>query len=124
MCSNIICESIMNNGGSFCVRFRDKEDINDEDIRTWINFIISPEMMKIGDKYLLLEMHAELIKKDWFMTLIDVKDYVATKERMFADYEDRMQWAKKMVINISQAGYFSADRTIAQYDQDIWHVNS
>ncbi len=97
--------------------------INDDDIRTWINFIISPEMLKVGNVHLLLEMHAELIKKDWFMTLLDVKDYVQTKERMLADYEDRDAWAKKMLINISQAGYFSSDRTIAQYDEDIWHVN-
>ncbi len=97
--------------------------INDEDIRTWINFIISPEMMKLGNPSLLLEIHAELIRKDWFMTLLDVKEYIKTKERMFADYEDRMAWAKKLVVNISQAGYFSSDRTIAQYDEDIWHVN-
>ncbi len=97
--------------------------INDEDIRTWINFIISPEMMKLGDKHLLLEIHAELIKKDWFMTLLDVKEYVETKEKMFADYEDRMAWASKTVVNIAKAGYFSSDRTIAQYDEDIWHIN-
>ena len=70
--------------------------INDADIRKWVDFIISPEMMKIGDVRTLLEIHAELIQKDWFMTLLDVKDYVQTKERVFADYEDRMSWAKKM----------------------------
>ena len=76
----------------------------------------------IGDKYLLLELHAELIRKDWFMTLLDVKDYIQKKEQAYADYEDRMAWAKKMVVNIAKAGYFSSDRTIAEYNRDIWHL--
>ena len=96
--------------------------INDEDIRRWVDFIISPEMLKIGDVRTLLEIHAELIQKDWFMTLLDVKEYVQTKERVFADYEDRMTWAKKMIVNIAKAGFFSSDRTIAEYNRDIWHV--
>ena len=96
--------------------------INDADIRKWVDFIISPEMMKIGDVRTLLEIHAELIQKDWFMTLLDVKDYVQTKERVFADYEDRMSWAKKMIVNIAKAGFFSSDRTIAEYNRDIWHL--
>ena len=96
--------------------------INDADIRKWVDFIISPEMMRIGDVRTLLEIHAELIQKDWFMTLLDVKDYVQTKERVFADYEDRMSWAKKMIVNIAKAGFFSSDRTIAEYNRDIWHV--
>ncbi len=96
--------------------------INDEDIRRWINFIISPEMMKIGDPYHLLKIHAELIQKDWFMTLLDVKDYIQTKGQAYAGYEDRMAWAKKMLINIAKAGYFSSDRTIAEYNRDIWRL--
>ena len=96
--------------------------IQDEEIREWINFIISPEMMKIGDPYHLLKIHAELIQKDWFMTLLDVKEYVNTKERVYADYEDRMAWAKKMLVNIAKAGFFSSDRTIAEYNRDIWHL--
>lgn len=96
--------------------------INDKDIRKWVDFIISPEMLKIGDVRTLLEVHAELIQKDWFMTLLDVKDYIQTKERVFADYEDRMTWAKKMIVNIAKAGFFSSDRTIAEYNRDIWHV--
>ncbi|OOB79020.1 MAG: maltose phosphorylase [Epulopiscium sp. Nuni2H_MBin003] len=98
--------------------------INDADIRTWLDFIISPAMLKIGDVELLLEIHAELIRKDYFMTLIDVKDYIKVKEEMFKDYEDRETWAKKMLINISEAGYFSSDRTIAQYNKDIWHIDT
>ena len=96
--------------------------IQDEEIREWINFIISPEMMKIGDPYHLLKIHAELIQKDWFMTLLDVKEYVNMKERVYADYEDRMAWAKKMLVNIAKAGFFSTDRTIAEYNRDIWHL--
>ena len=94
--------------------------INDADIRRWIDFIISPEMLKIGDVRTLLEIHAELIQKDWFMTLLDVKEYITTKEKAFADYEDRLTWAKKMLVNIAKAGYFSSDRTIAEYNRDIW----
>ena len=96
--------------------------INDEEIRRLVDFIISPELLRIGDKYLLLELHAELIRKDWFMTLLDVKDYIQKKEQAYVDYEDRMAWAKKMVVNIAKAGYFSSDRTIAEYNRDIWHL--
>ncbi|MCF2683898.1 glycogen/starch/alpha-glucan phosphorylase [Faecalicatena contorta] len=94
--------------------------INDADIRRWIDFIISPEMLKIGDVRTLLEIHAELIQKDWFMTLLDVKEYIEVKEKAFADYEDRIRWAKKMLVNIAKVGYFSSDRTIAEYNRDIW----
>ena len=61
------------------------------------------------------------MSKDWFMTLLDLKDYILTKERMLEDYEDEKAWAKKMLVNIAKAGYFSSDRTIAEYNQDIWH---
>ncbi|WP_286152661.1 glycogen/starch/alpha-glucan phosphorylase [Sporofaciens musculi] len=96
--------------------------IEDEQIRTLVNFIISPEMMKIGDPYHLLQIHAELIYKDWFMTLLDLKDYIAVKERACEEYEDRKAWSKKMLVNIAKAGYFSSDRTIGDYNNDIWHL--
>ena len=96
--------------------------IHDEQIRSLINFIISPEMMKIGDPYHLLQIHAELIQKDWFMTLLDLKDYIATKNRAYEEYADRKAWSKKMLTNIAMAGYFSSDRTIAGYNKDIWHL--
>lgn len=96
--------------------------INDEDIRKWIDFIINPEMLKLGDVSILLEIHAELIKKDWFMTLLDLKDYIKTKEKMFKDFEDRKSWSKKMLINIANAGFFSSDRTIEEYNRDIWKI--
>ena len=96
--------------------------INDGQIRELINFIISPEMMKIGEPYHLLRIHAELIQKDWFMTLLDLKEYISAKERAYADYEDRRTWSKKMLVNIAKAGYFSSDRTIAEYNKDIWKL--
>ena len=96
--------------------------IEDEQIRTLVNFIISPEMMKIGDPYHLLQIHAELIYKDWFMTLLDVKEYIEVKDRALAEYEDRKAWSRKMLVNIAKAGYFSSDRTIEDYNKDIWHL--
>ena len=97
--------------------------INDADIREYVNFIISPEIMKIGNPYVLLRLHAELIQKDWFMTLLDVKDYIRVKETALKDYADRKTWAKKMLINIANAGFFSSDRTIEEYNRDIWHLS-
>ncbi len=96
--------------------------IEDEQIRALVNFIISPEMMKIGDPYHLLQIHAELIYKDWFMTLLDLKEYIAVKSRSYEDYADRKAWSRKMLVNIAKAGYFSSDRTIADYNKDIWHL--
>ena len=96
--------------------------VNDADIKKYIDFIISAEVMKVGNAHTLLELHAELIKKDWFMTLLDIKDYIKTKEIALADYDDRRTWAKKMLVNISKAGFFSSDRTIAEYNKDIWNL--
>ncbi len=95
---------------------------NDEDIRRAIDFIVSDEMMAVGNRENLERLYNELLNKDWFMTLPDFRDYVKTRERIYADYEDRMAWAKKMLVNISKAGFFSSDRTIAQYNEDIWHL--
>ena len=95
---------------------------NDANIKRAVDFIVSDEMMAVGCRENLERLYNELLNKDWFMTLPDFKDYVATKERIYADYEDRMAWAKKMLINISKAGFFSSDRTIAQYNEDIWKL--
>ena len=92
---------------------------NDENIRRAIDFIVSDEMMAVGCRENLERLYNELLNKDWFMTLPDFEEYVAAKERIFADYEDRMAWAKKMLVNMSQAGFFSSDRTIAEYNKDI-----
>ena len=95
---------------------------NDANIKRAVDFIVSDEMMAVGCRENLERLYNELLNKDWFMTLPDFEDYVATKESIYADYEDRMAWAKKMLINISKAGFFSSDRTIAQYNEDIWHL--
>lgn len=95
---------------------------NDPDIKRAIDFIVSDTLMAVGCRENLERLYKELLNKDWFMTLPDFKDYVETKERIYADYEDRMAWAKKMLVNISKAGFFSSDRTIAQYNEDIWHL--
>lgn len=95
---------------------------SDPDIKRAIDFIISDEMMAVGCKENLKRLYNELLNKDWFMTLPDFKEYAKTKERIYADYEDRMAWAKKMLVNISKAGFFSSDRTIAQYNDEIWHL--
>ena len=79
-------------------------------------------MLKVGDKVNLERLHNELINKDWFMTLLDIEDYIKTKDQVFADFKDRETWNKKVLINISKAGFFSSDRTIAQYNEDIWHL--
>ncbi len=96
--------------------------INDERIRTLVSFIISPEMLKLGNVEMLLRLHAEIIKKDWFMTLIDLNEYIKVKEECFEGYENKKAWAKKMIINIAKTGFFSSDRTIKQYNDDIWKI--
>ena len=92
------------------------------EIKKLVDFIVSDEMIKVGDKENLTRLHQELINKDWFMTLLDVEDYIRVKDIAFKDYEDRETWNKKVLINISKAGFFSSDRTIAQYNEDIWHL--
>lgn len=97
--------------------------LNNKDIRSAVDFITSDKMQKYGDIKCLKRLKDELINKDWFMTLIDFDDYVTTKEKAYNDYENRKEWAKKMLINISQAGYFSSDRTIKEYNDEIWHLD-
>lgn len=92
-------------------------------IKPLVDFIVSDAVLAVGKKERLERLYNELINKDWFMTLLDLEDYIETKERMFADYEDRDVWLEKVLINIAKAGFFSADRTIAQYNNEIWHLN-
>ena len=87
-----------------------------------VDFITSDAMLKIGDETQLNRLKNELLNKDWFMTFLDFDSYVETKEKAYADFNDREAWAKKMLVNISQAGFFSSDRTIAQYNEDIWKL--
>ena len=92
-------------------------------IKPLVDFIVSDAVLAVGKKERLERLYNELINKDWFMTLLDLEDYIETKERMFADYEDRDVWLEKVLVNIAKAGFFSADRTIAQYNDEIWHLN-
>ena len=94
-----------------------------EAIKPLVDFIISDAVLAVGNKERLTRLHKELINKDWFMTLLDLEDYIVTKERMLADYEDRDAWLDQVIVNIAKAGFFSSDRTIAQYNEDIWHLN-
>ena len=100
------------------------ESIYDEDpeIAKLVDFIISKEMFAVGNKKSLIRLYMELLTKDWFMTLLDVKEYIQVKEQVFEDYADKKAWEQKMIVNIAKAGFFSSDRTIAQYNEDIWHL--
>ena len=91
-------------------------------IKEAVDFIVSKQALKVGHKENLERLYKELLNKDWFMTLLDLEDYIETKDRMFADYEDRQKWKKMMLVNIAKAGFFSSDRTIAEYNRDIWKL--
>ena len=91
-------------------------------IKRAVDFINSPEMQTVGIKSHLDQLHHEIITKDWYMTLIDLVEYIATKDRMFNDYESSEHWNKMALVNIAKAGYFSSDRTIAEYNRDIWKI--
>lgn len=91
-------------------------------IKEAVDFIVSKQALKVGHKENLERLYKELLNKDWFMTLLDLEDYIATKDKMFADYEDSQKWKKMMLVNIAKAGFFSSDRTIAEYNRDIWKL--
>ena len=95
---------------------------NSPALKETVDFIISKKMLAVGDKENLERLYNELLNKDWFMTFPDFAAYCRTKEKAFSDYEDRASWAKKMLVNISRAGYFSSDRTIEEYNRDIWKL--
>lgn len=95
----------------------------DEMIRELVDFIKGEELEAIGDMENLERLYKEIRSKDWFMALLDVKEYIQTKEKMLADYEDEEAWSRKALVNIAKAGYFSADRTIAEYNRDIWKLS-
>ena len=87
-----------------------------------VDFLVSPELLAIGDPVSLSTLWRDMKGKDWFMALLDVEEYIAVKDRALHDYGDRRSWAKKMLVNIAKSGYFSSDRTIRQYNEDIWHL--
>ena len=91
-------------------------------IREAVDFIVGPQCMKIGHKENLERLYNDILNKDWFMALIDLEDYIKVKDQMFADYEDRKHWNQMSLVNIAKAGFFSSDRTIAEYNRDIWKL--
>lgn len=96
----------------------------DAKLKEAVDFIVGEEMMAVGDKEHLTRLYNELLNKDWFMTFPDFEDYIATRERTYQEYNDRMAWAEKMLVNIAKAGFFSSDRTIAQYEKEIWKTGT
>mgnify|MGYP000319287633 CR=1 FL=1 len=91
-------------------------------IKEAVDFIVCKEVLKVGKKENLERLYNELLNKDWFMTLLDLEDYIKVKDQAFADYEDQQKWKKMMLVNIAKAGFFSSDRTIAEYNRDIWKL--
>ena len=96
----------------------------DAALKEAVDFIVGKEMMAVGDKEHLTRLYNELLNKDWFMTFPDFEDYIVTREKAYHDYNDRMAWAEKMLVNIAKAGFFSSDRTIEQYDREIWKTGT
>lgn len=99
------------------------QDYIDEEVKTILDFLVSDEMVAIGDATCLQRLYQDLNHKDWFMALLDLKSYIATKNQMIKDYQDTESWMKKSLVNISKAGFFSSDRTIEQYNHDIWKLD-
>ena len=93
-------------------------------IREAVDFLVGPEMMKVGRKENLERLYNDILNKDWFMALIDLEDYIRVKDKMFADYEDRRRWEQMCLTNIAKSGFFSSDRTIREYNRDIWHLDN
>lgn len=94
----------------------------DETIRRLVDFIVDKNLLVMGDPVSLVRLYKDVRWKDWFMALLDLRDYIAVKERALADYEDRAAWSGKALVNIAKAGFFSSDRTIAQYNEEIWKL--
>ena len=92
-------------------------------IKEAVDFLVGPQMMTVGHKENLERLYHDILNKDWFMALIDLEDYIRVKDKMFADFEDRRHWEQMSLVNIAKAGYFSSDRTIEQYNKDIWHLD-
>lgn len=91
-------------------------------IKEAVDFLVGPEMLKVGHKENLERLYKDILNKDWFMALIDLEDYIRVKDKMFADYEDRRKWNQMSLVNIAKAGFFSSDRTIEEYNRDIWKL--
>ncbi|MBQ3089456.1 MAG: glycogen/starch/alpha-glucan phosphorylase [Oscillospiraceae bacterium] len=102
--------------------YRSRDYYEDPEIMPLVDFICNKRLLAMGDQKSLIRLYQEIVTKDWFMTLLDLKEYIAVKDRMLEAYEDRESWAKMMLTNIAMSGFFSSDRTIAEYNRDIWHL--
>ena len=91
-------------------------------IKEAVDFIVGKQALKAGHKKNLERLYKELLNKDWFMTLLDLEDYIKVKDQMMEDYEDQAKWRRMMLVNIAKAGFFSSDRTIEEYNRDIWKL--
>ena len=96
---------------------------SDPELTEVLDFVCSPELLARGDAGCLTRVYRDFVAKDYFMALLDARDYVAVKERCLADYEDRLAWGEKTLVNIAKSGFFSSDRTIREYNRDIWHLS-
>ena len=96
---------------------------SDPELTEVLDFVCSPELLARGDAGCLTRVYRDFVAKDYFMALLDARDYVAVKERCLADYEDRAAWGEKALVNVAKSGFFSSDRTIREYDRDIWHLS-
>lgn len=103
--------------------YRSSDFWQDDEIGSLVDFIISPQLLKLGDPSSLSRLYKDFIAKDYFMALLDLKEYIRVKETSLADYENTKVWASKMLVNIAKSGFFSSDRTISEYNRDIWHLN-
>ena len=92
-------------------------------IKEAVDFIVGKEALACGHKENLERLYKELLNKDWFMTLLDLEEYIAVKDRMLEDYRDQEKWKRMMLVNIAKSGYFSSDRTIREYNEDIWKLS-
>ena len=102
--------------------YRAREHYHRPGVEELVDFLVSPELLSLGDPASLSALWRDMKDKDWFMALLDVEDYIAARDRAIHDYGDRRAWAEKMLVNIAKSGYFSSDRTIAQYNRDIWKL--
>ena len=91
-------------------------------IKEAVDFIVGKQALAVGHRENLERLYKELLNKDWFMTLLDLEDYIKVKDQAIADYENRRKWQKMMLVNIAKAGFFSSDRTIMEYNRDIWKL--
>ena len=93
-----------------------------ETIKPLVDFLMDPKMLELGNEGRLSRLHYDMINKDYFMALIDLEEFIEIKEKVYEDYEDHDTWTRKALINIAKAGFFSSDRTINEYNRDIWHL--